>query len=253
MRTVIVAAMLLGIAGAVKAEAAPQDEGAFVFRRICNIQPGRNDAARTLARDMDELVQRNYPGAEMTVQTGRWITGAQNIERPVDQILFSERHADPEMRQDFSEILMATTSSGPCNGSWRGSSTSSVAPRPGSGNVPGRSRRRLNGPSRSRCGRSSRRRCSPTGCTRCTARRPRWRGPTPASRCRRRSAPDGQRRSPAEIHGQLQVDDRSALEETLFQAAGGIEDLPAPAVVVLTALHGPPSFMAVQNDPQNTE
>ncbi len=106
MRTVIVAAMLLGIAGAVKAEAAPQDEGAFVFRRICNIQPGRNDAARTLARDMDDLVQRNYPGAEMTVQTGRWITGAQNIERPVDQILFSERHADPEMRQDFSEILM---------------------------------------------------------------------------------------------------------------------------------------------------
>ena len=106
MRTVIVAVALLGIAGAVKVEAAPQDEGAFVFRRICNIQPGRNDAARALARDMDDLVQRNYPGAEMTVQTGRWITGAQNIERPVDQILFSERHADPEMRQDFSEILM---------------------------------------------------------------------------------------------------------------------------------------------------
>ena len=106
MRTVIVAAMLLGIAGAVKAEAAPQGEGAFVFRRICNIQPGRIAAARALARDMVDLVQRNYPGAEMTVQTGRWITGAQNIERPVDQILFSERHADPGMRRDFSEILM---------------------------------------------------------------------------------------------------------------------------------------------------
>ena len=106
MRTVVVTVALLGVSGFAAGETASQDEGAFVFRRICNIQPGRNDAARTLARDMDDLVQRNYPGAEMTVQTGRWITGAQNIERPVDQILFSERHADPEMRQDFSEILM---------------------------------------------------------------------------------------------------------------------------------------------------
>lgn len=106
MRTVIVAAALFAVAGAVAAAAAPQDEGAFVFRRICNIQPGQNAAARALARDMVDLVQRNYPGAEMSVQTGRWITGAQNIERPVDQILFSERHPDAEMRQDFTEILM---------------------------------------------------------------------------------------------------------------------------------------------------
>ena len=40
------------------------------------------------------------------MQTGRWITGAQHIERPVDQMLFSERHPDPEMRRDFTEILM---------------------------------------------------------------------------------------------------------------------------------------------------
>ena len=106
MRTVIVAVVLLGVTGAVPAETAPQDEGAFVFRRICNIQPGRTAAARALARGMVDLVERNYPGAEMSVRTGRWITGAQNIERPVDQILFSERHPDPGMRQDFSEILM---------------------------------------------------------------------------------------------------------------------------------------------------
>jgi len=106
MRTVIVTIALLGIAGAAGAEAARQDEGPIVFRRICNIQPGQNAAARALARNMVELVQRNYPGAEMSVQTGRWITGAQNIERPVDQILFSERHPDTEMRQDFTEILM---------------------------------------------------------------------------------------------------------------------------------------------------
>ena len=106
MRTVIVTIALLGIAGAAGAEAARQDEGPIVFRRICNSQPGQNAAARALARDMVEVVQRNYPGAEMSVQTGRWITGAQNIERPVDQILFSERHPDTEMRQDFTEILM---------------------------------------------------------------------------------------------------------------------------------------------------
>jgi hypothetical protein len=106
MRTVIVAVALFAVAGAVAAEAAPQDEGAFVFRRICNILPGQTAAARALARGMVELVESNYPGAEMSVRTGRWITGAQNIERPVDQILFSERHPDPRMRQDFSEILM---------------------------------------------------------------------------------------------------------------------------------------------------
>ena len=106
MRTVIVTVALLGVAATANRAAAPQDEGAYVFRRICNIQPGQNAAARALARDMVDLVQRNYPGAEMSVQTGRWITGAQNIERPVDQILFSERHPDAEMRQDFTEILM---------------------------------------------------------------------------------------------------------------------------------------------------
>ena len=107
MRTVIVTVALLGVAATANRAAAPQDEGAYVFRRICNIQTGQNAAARALARDMVDLVQRNYPGAEMSVQTGRWITGAQNIERPVDQILFSERHPDAEMRQDFTEILMS--------------------------------------------------------------------------------------------------------------------------------------------------
>ena len=106
MRTVIVAAALFAVAGAVTAAAAPQDEGAFVFRRICNIQPGQTAAARALAREMVDLVEGNYPGVEMSVQTGRWMTGAQNIERPVDQMLFSERHPDPEMRRDFTEILM---------------------------------------------------------------------------------------------------------------------------------------------------
>ena len=107
MRTVIVAVALLGVAGAVKVEAALQDEGVLVFRRICNIQPGQNAAAEAFAREMVDLVETMYPGAEMSVRTGRWITGAQNMERPVDQILFSERHLDAEMRQDFTEILMA--------------------------------------------------------------------------------------------------------------------------------------------------
>jgi hypothetical protein len=106
MRTVIVAVALLGVAGAARGGVALQDEGQIVFRRICNIEPGQNAAAAALARGIVDLVERNYPGAEMSVQTGRWMTGSQNIERPVDQILFSERHLDAEMRRDFTEILM---------------------------------------------------------------------------------------------------------------------------------------------------
>ena len=106
MRTVIVAVALLAAAGAARGGVALQDEGQIVFRRICNIEPGQNAAAAALARGIVDLVERNYPGAEMSVQTGRWMTGSQNIERPVDQILFSERHLDAEMRRDFTEILM---------------------------------------------------------------------------------------------------------------------------------------------------
>lgn len=106
MRTVIVAVALLGAAGVVRGEAARQDEGPLVFRRICNIRPGQDAAAAALAREMIDVVGRKYPGAEMSARTGRWMTGFQNIERPVDQILFSERHPDPEMRRDFAEILM---------------------------------------------------------------------------------------------------------------------------------------------------
>ena len=106
MRTVIVAVALLGVGGAARGGVALQDEGQIVFRRICNIEPGQNAAAAALARGIVDLVERNYPGAEMSVQTGRWMTGSQNIERPVDQILFSERHLDAEMRRDFTEILM---------------------------------------------------------------------------------------------------------------------------------------------------
>lgn len=93
------------VAGAAPS-AAGQDADAFVFRRICNLRPGQDAAAAALAREMVALVERRYPGVEMEVQTGRWMTGAQNIERPVDQMLFSERHPDPEMRRDFTEILM---------------------------------------------------------------------------------------------------------------------------------------------------
>ena len=106
MRTAIVAILLLGAAGTASPEAARQDEPPMVFQRVCNIEPGREDAAETLAREMVELVGSKYPGVEMSARTGRWMTGFQNIERPVDQVLFSERHADEDMRQIFNEILM---------------------------------------------------------------------------------------------------------------------------------------------------
>ena len=108
MRTVVVALALLGAAAGVQGgEAATQEEQPLVFRRICNIQRGQDAAAAALAREWTGLVQRKYPGAEMSVTTGRWMTGFQNIEQPFNQILISEEHLDAEMRQDFTDLLMA--------------------------------------------------------------------------------------------------------------------------------------------------
>ncbi len=107
MRIVVVTIALLGIVGAAEREVGGQDEGPFVFRRICNIEPGQDAAAAGLARDMADLVGRKYPGVEMSVRMGRWMTGFQDLEQPVNQILFAERHPDPDMHQDFTDILMA--------------------------------------------------------------------------------------------------------------------------------------------------
>ncbi len=107
MRTVIVTIVLLGAAAGAGGAHALQDEPPLVFRRICNIERGQDAAAAALAREWVDLVERNYPGAEMSVTTGRWMTGFQNIERPFNQILISEQHIDEEMRQDFTGLLMA--------------------------------------------------------------------------------------------------------------------------------------------------
>ena len=106
MKTIIIGILLIGVAGTVRGGAARQDEPPMVFQRVCNIVPGQEAAAEALARKMVDLVGGKYPGVEMSARTGRWMTGFQNIERPVNQILFSERHADEDMRQIFNEILM---------------------------------------------------------------------------------------------------------------------------------------------------
>ncbi len=107
MRTIIATVALLGAVGAAEREVAGQDEDLFVFRRICNIEPGQEAAAAAIARAMDGLVARKHPFVEMSVRIGRWMTGFQSLEQPADQIMFSERHPDPDMRQDFAEILLA--------------------------------------------------------------------------------------------------------------------------------------------------
>ena len=106
MKTVIIGIALLGVAGTLLGAAARQEEPPMVFQRVCNIVPGREAAAEALAGEMVDIVEGRYPGAEMSARTGRWMTGFQNIERPVNQMLFSERHPDEDMRQDFNEILM---------------------------------------------------------------------------------------------------------------------------------------------------
>ena len=67
MRTIIAAIVLLGVVGAGAREIAGQDEDLFVFRRICNIEPGQDAAAAAIARAMDDLVARKYPFVEMSV------------------------------------------------------------------------------------------------------------------------------------------------------------------------------------------
>ena len=106
MRIAVVMIVLLGVVGAAEREAAGQDEDLFVFRRICNIEPGQDAAAAAVARAMSDLVARKYPFVEMSVRIGRWMTGFQSLEQPTDQIMFSERHPDPDMRQDFADILL---------------------------------------------------------------------------------------------------------------------------------------------------
>lgn len=107
MRTVVAAVALVCAAGAGQGEAASQDERSWVFQRVCNIVPGRQAEADATARELVDLVGRKHPAAGMSAQTGRWMTGFQNIERPVDQILFSEQHPDADLRRVFNEILLA--------------------------------------------------------------------------------------------------------------------------------------------------
>ena len=52
-----------------------------------------------------ELGLRKYPGAQMTATVGRWMTGFQAIAEPINQILFSEQHADVATYEAFTELL----------------------------------------------------------------------------------------------------------------------------------------------------
>ena len=98
---------LASFAGAMRAEVAQQTERPFVFYRVCNIEPGQDETAVTLAKEMVDLASSKYPAAQMSVVTGRWMTGFQEISRPVNQIRFSEQHPDPATHQDFTDILQA--------------------------------------------------------------------------------------------------------------------------------------------------
>ncbi|HCK08813.1 MAG TPA: hypothetical protein DHW45_02990 [Candidatus Latescibacteria bacterium] len=100
------AVLTLIAVSAVMAVAAAQADRAFVFSRVCNVLPGGKAEADRLARDMVTLVNERYPGAELTTQTGRWMTGFQSLEVPVDQIRFTEQHPDQTSREDFNMILL---------------------------------------------------------------------------------------------------------------------------------------------------
>ena len=103
----VVAWVSLAGASTTVAEVSAQVERPFVFYRVCNIEPGQDDAAVALAQDMVDIASKKYPAAEMSVTIGRWMTGFQNVSDPVDQIRFSEQHPDLATHQDFTDLLQA--------------------------------------------------------------------------------------------------------------------------------------------------
>ena len=111
MRTAIVAILLLGAAGVASGEAVRQDEPPMVFQRVCNVVPGLKADAEALAREMVDIVGGRYPGAEMSARTGRWMTGFQNIERPVDWAPNGTPTERPCARTDNDDPPWATATS----------------------------------------------------------------------------------------------------------------------------------------------
>lgn len=109
LRNLTVAAAFAGLAapGILPAQVAAQAEHPFVFYRVCNIEPGQDEAAAALAKDMVDVASKKFPGAQMSATTGRWMTGFQNLSEPVNQIRFSEQHPDLETRDDFTDALQA--------------------------------------------------------------------------------------------------------------------------------------------------
>ena len=106
MRTLVLIVALVSVGGAMRGEMAAQAERPFVFSRICNIEPGQDAAAVALAGEMVDLANRKYPSAQMTASKGRWMTGFQEIARPVNQILFTEQHLTLADQQDFTDALL---------------------------------------------------------------------------------------------------------------------------------------------------
>ncbi len=105
MNTSGVSAVLL-VVGSMTPQAVTPSARPIVFSRVCNIEPGQDAATVALAREMVTLVNERYPGAEMTVHTGRWMTGFQSLAAPLNQIRFTERHPDLERRDAFTAILL---------------------------------------------------------------------------------------------------------------------------------------------------
>ena len=107
MKTLVVIVAWVNVTGMMTMGVATQVERPFVFNRICNIEPGQETAAVTLAQEMVNFASSKYPGAHMAARKGRWMTGFQEISQPVDQILFSEQHPTLSDYHDFTDILLA--------------------------------------------------------------------------------------------------------------------------------------------------
>lgn len=98
MRSMVGALVLVGLVGAMSAEVAAQ-ENTVVFLRICEILPGQNAAAASLARQLADYYQNKFPGAQVNVFT--------HVLAPFDHIHWMSAHPDLASWESRNTALFA--------------------------------------------------------------------------------------------------------------------------------------------------
>ena len=99
MRTMIAVLALVGVIGATAVEVAAQEERSFINFRVCEILPGQQAAAQSLAREFVDLSRAKFPGAV--------VNGWTHVLAPNDHMHFLIVVPDLATYQSYLEALGA--------------------------------------------------------------------------------------------------------------------------------------------------